>query len=448
MAELTALGCVSLDLIKPNPNNPRRDFDEAKLRALADSFAANGGRPFTPLIVVRDGSSGFMIVDGERRYRAMRLAGEVDNVDVVVADGAEAAYAMAAMMATDSKERLTDVERAVGTQQMLMLGVEPDVVDKTAGLASGQARKVKALVEVCDEPVQITLNKLFRVAAIDDALEREQLMDMAAGQTEEEVNRWDSPFLKMLEKAEGAQRRARVVGELREWLDDHGVACAAVEPECMRCAKRLYTWDLNSADPFELKASGAVVTVDGDGYSPAICLWEPAEREETEDERLAREERERYVAAHDEFVAEMQEASNCRIEWLCGWLRAGTRSCALPDILLGFVRETSNFDCFADEFECLDVAVSDLTRLALPLIGVERFDALALDGAQAYARRSVKDGDEADEVRGWLGFLHALSDAGYSPTDFEVRAKTTLTGLLKAWDAEHYVNSEAVETAD
>lgn len=443
MAELTALGCVSLDLIKPNPNNPRRDFDEAKLRALADSFAANGGRPFTPLIVVRDGSSGFMIVDGERRYRAMRLAGEVDNVDVVVADGAEAAYAMAAMMATDSKERLTDVERAVGTQQMLMLGVEPDVVDKTAGLASGQARKVKALVEVCDEPVQITLNKLFRVAAIDDALEREQLMDMAAGQTEEEVNRWNSPFLKMLEKAEGAQRRARVVGELREWLDDHGVACAAVEPECMRCAKRLYTWDLNSADPFELKASGAVVTVDGDGYSPAICLWEPAEREETEDERLAREERERYMAARQEYAAEMGKAADRRFEFLYRWLGGKHVGGELAGLLLDLAREGSAFGSLSEQFEWLELTERDLTPMALLAIGYEPIDNAAYDGAEAYAAREIGSAEGAGEVRGWLCFLHALSEAGYSPADFEVRAKTVLTGLLKAWESEHAGDGEA-----
>jgi ParB family transcriptional regulator, chromosome partitioning protein len=73
---------VPLDQISPNPMQPRRDFDEARLRELADSFKLNG--IMQPLVVNKN-DSGYTIVAGERRLRAARMAG-LENVPVVVYD--------------------------------------------------------------------------------------------------------------------------------------------------------------------------------------------------------------------------------------------------------------------------------------------------------------------------------------------------------------------------
>ena len=63
---------VSLDQIAPNPMQPRRDFDEDRLRELADSFRTNG---IMQPLVVRSSGNGYTIIAGERRFRAARLAG-------------------------------------------------------------------------------------------------------------------------------------------------------------------------------------------------------------------------------------------------------------------------------------------------------------------------------------------------------------------------------------
>jgi ParB family chromosome partitioning protein len=73
---------VPVDRINPNPMQPRRDFDEASLHELADSFKRNG--IMQPLVVRQDGSM-FTIIAGERRYRAARLAG-LTHIPVVVMD--------------------------------------------------------------------------------------------------------------------------------------------------------------------------------------------------------------------------------------------------------------------------------------------------------------------------------------------------------------------------
>ncbi|MBO4358722.1 MAG: ParB/RepB/Spo0J family partition protein, partial [Erysipelotrichaceae bacterium] len=58
--------------IRPNPYQPRKEFDEQGLNELADSIRENG--VFQP-ILVRKATAGYELVAGERRLRASKLAG-------------------------------------------------------------------------------------------------------------------------------------------------------------------------------------------------------------------------------------------------------------------------------------------------------------------------------------------------------------------------------------
>ena len=72
-----------IDKIQPNPNQPRQFFDEEKLHELAESIRENG--VIQPLLVSRDDQGRYILIAGERRLRAARLAG-LDDVPVVLAD--------------------------------------------------------------------------------------------------------------------------------------------------------------------------------------------------------------------------------------------------------------------------------------------------------------------------------------------------------------------------
>ena len=63
---------VSIDDVRPNPYQPRKTFDEGRLRELADSIRQHG--VFTPILVKRS-LGGYELIAGERRLRACRLAG-------------------------------------------------------------------------------------------------------------------------------------------------------------------------------------------------------------------------------------------------------------------------------------------------------------------------------------------------------------------------------------
>ena len=67
------IGEVDVMLIKPNPDQPRREFNEESLRELADSIAQIG---IVQPITLRDTGDGFYtIIAGERRWRACQMAG-------------------------------------------------------------------------------------------------------------------------------------------------------------------------------------------------------------------------------------------------------------------------------------------------------------------------------------------------------------------------------------
>ena len=70
---------IETSKIFANPNQPRKVFDETALKELADSIARHG--VIMPIIVNKSGDR-FMIIAGERRFRASKLAG-IDKVPVI-----------------------------------------------------------------------------------------------------------------------------------------------------------------------------------------------------------------------------------------------------------------------------------------------------------------------------------------------------------------------------
>ena len=217
---------ISLEDVYPDSNNPRAKDNFGDLDAMAESLAlnaANPGEPFNPIVVVRDGGI-YRIVDGERRYRAMRKAGTA-SCHAVVCDDLDEANAMIAMIATDDKRQLTDVERSRGVQQMLLLGVDPEKVDRAGRMAKGGARRVRrAMASVDDAAEEMSLDRLLAVADLEDegatAAELKSLADCTEAS-------W---------RSEAARIRTRIetdsaVKEMERALADAGAAVLAERPE-------------------------------------------------------------------------------------------------------------------------------------------------------------------------------------------------------------------------
>lgn len=167
---------VRLGDIRPSEQNPREDFGD--IGALARSIEATGGEPLNPPVVVADGNV-YRIVDGERRYRALSsIYGEDREVSALVADTMDEANELVAMLATDDKRQLTEAERARGVQQMLVLGVDEQRIERASRATAGQiraARKLRGSIE----GRQVTLDQLEAASAFDDEKDVEAVL--AAG---------------------------------------------------------------------------------------------------------------------------------------------------------------------------------------------------------------------------------------------------------------------------
>lgn len=168
---------VRLGDIRPSEQNPREDFGD--IGALARSIEATGGEPLNPPVVVADGNV-FRIVDGERRYRALSsIYGEDCEVSALVAESMDEANELVAMLATDDKRQLTEAERARGVQQMLVLGIDEQRIERASRATAGQIRAARKLRGRIDAGVQVTLEQLEAASAFDD--ERDVEAVLAAG---------------------------------------------------------------------------------------------------------------------------------------------------------------------------------------------------------------------------------------------------------------------------
>ena len=106
---------IAVTEIDRNPDQPRRDFDEAALQALADSIRAAG--VLQPLLVVEENGR-YRIVAGERRFRAARIAG-LDTVPCIVRDFSAEEQMEAALIENLQREDLNPIEEAAAVKQFM-----------------------------------------------------------------------------------------------------------------------------------------------------------------------------------------------------------------------------------------------------------------------------------------------------------------------------------------
>ncbi len=107
---------LPLQKVEPNPNQPRRSFDEEELQALADSIAEHG--ILQPLAVRALDGGFYQIIAGERRWRAARLAG-LDEVPVVVLDADDRTVMELALIENLQRQDLNPMEEAEGYRVLM-----------------------------------------------------------------------------------------------------------------------------------------------------------------------------------------------------------------------------------------------------------------------------------------------------------------------------------------
>jgi ParB family chromosome partitioning protein len=170
---------VDVDLIAPNPRQPRSVFDADALSDLADSIREHG--IIQPLIVSRPGERGgapYQLIAGERRLLAARLAG-LARVPVIVKEASPQALLELALVENLQRQDLGPLEEAAAFRQ---LGEDFGLTQEAIATRVGRSRSAVAnslrLLSLSEEMQaslarnEITAGHARALLAIDDAAER------------------------------------------------------------------------------------------------------------------------------------------------------------------------------------------------------------------------------------------------------------------------------------
>ena len=168
---------IPIEYIKPNPDQPRKYFDSEELSELADTISDKG--ILQPLLVIKNGESDYIIVAGERRWRAAQIA-QIHEIPAVVKNLTNEEIIEVAIIENVQRSELKPLEEADGyfrlaqefgythekisnlvgksrpyisnLIRLLSLPVEVKNLIKTGDLTSGHARTLLN----CNDPIHLS----------------------------------------------------------------------------------------------------------------------------------------------------------------------------------------------------------------------------------------------------------------------------------------------------
>jgi ParB family chromosome partitioning protein len=144
---------LSIELIAPNPNQPRRNFDDDALESLADSLRVRG--VLQPILVRPKAGGTYELIAGERRLRAAQLAG-LDSIPALVRPRGDAESLELALIENMAREDLNPVEEARACAALVEeLGLSREEVGLRVGRSRVAVSNLVRLLDLPDEALEL-----------------------------------------------------------------------------------------------------------------------------------------------------------------------------------------------------------------------------------------------------------------------------------------------------
>jgi ParB family chromosome partitioning protein len=190
---------IELSRIRRNPSQPRMQFDEAALEELAQSIRERG--VLQPILLREDGD-GFMIIAGERRWRAAQRA-QLHAIPAIVRDIDESTIAELALIENIQREDLNPLEEAQGYRQLIaQYGRTQDAVAKVVHKSRSHVANLLRLLDLPEFVRQSLLRgdismghaRAVATAADPEALTRDVIRKgLSVRQAEQQARREKAP---------------------------------------------------------------------------------------------------------------------------------------------------------------------------------------------------------------------------------------------------------------
>jgi ParB family chromosome partitioning protein len=143
---------LPVELIAPNPKQPRRRVDEEGLRALAESLGQQG---VLQPVLVRPRAGGYELIAGERRWRAAKLAG-IERIPALVRPTGDAETLELALIENMAREDLNPVEEARACAALAEeLGLTREEIGRRVGRSRVAISNLVRLLELPDDVLDL-----------------------------------------------------------------------------------------------------------------------------------------------------------------------------------------------------------------------------------------------------------------------------------------------------
>ena len=150
--ESSAYQLLPLYKVEPNPDQPRSDFDEEELQALADSISQHG--VIQPLTVRQMKTGYYQIIAGERRWRASRIAG-LTEIPAVILEADDRKAMELALIENLQRQDLNPVEEALGYQSLMKeYGLTQEEVATQVAKSRPAVANALRLLSLCPEVLE------------------------------------------------------------------------------------------------------------------------------------------------------------------------------------------------------------------------------------------------------------------------------------------------------
>lgn len=139
--------------IEPNPDQPRQDFDQEELEALAESISVHG--VIQPLTVRQMPSGYYQIIAGERRWRAARLA-NISDIPAVIIEADDRKAMELALIENLQRQDLNPVEEALGYQSLIEeYGLTQEEAARQVGKSRPAVANALRLLGLCPQVLEM-----------------------------------------------------------------------------------------------------------------------------------------------------------------------------------------------------------------------------------------------------------------------------------------------------
>ena len=217
---------VDIDKIKPNPNQPRKNFDEDALKELAASIKVHG--IVQPIVLNEQNDGTYLIIAGERRYRAAKLCG-LKTVPAIIKNYTDKQIKEISIIENLQREDLNPIEAARAIKELMEeYGLTQDTVSERIGKSrSNVANTLRLLTLYPDVINMVEQGKLSSgharcLVVVDDPKEQIKLAQIVVSKNlsvrdlEKAVKAYTNPTKKVVIKEEQSLELKELINQMQK----------------------------------------------------------------------------------------------------------------------------------------------------------------------------------------------------------------------------------------